>query len=179
MKKITRFRDIPKFTRDGSYQVDMSPDYVIERVCGDWVDELGLDLNPDFQRGHVWTTDQQIAFIEYFMRGGKSGRLLYFNHPGWHGCYEGDFVLVDGKQRIEAFRRFLCNEIPMFGSYFYEYTDKIPFIESTFLVNVNSLQTRAEVLQWYIDMNTGGIVHTPKEIEKVKRLLEEELKKTK
>ena len=28
-------------------------------------EEMGLELNPDFQRGHVWTEQQQIAFLEY------------------------------------------------------------------------------------------------------------------
>ena len=56
-----RFRDIPQFISDGSYQVDMSWEYMVE-----WIDKLvkeqGLQLNPDFQRGHVWTEEQQIKF---------------------------------------------------------------------------------------------------------------------
>jgi len=41
-------------------------------------------------------------------------------------------------------------------------------------INVNDLQTRAEVLQWYIDFNSGGVVHTAEEIARVKALLEKE-----
>lgn len=72
MKKIVRFADISKFTRDGNYQVDMD----IRRVP-EWIEneqkEMGLQLNPNFQRGHVWTEEQQVTWLEFFLRGGKSG----------------------------------------------------------------------------------------------------------
>lgn len=31
-----------------------------------------LNMEPNFQRSHVWTDEQQIAFLEYFSKGGKS-----------------------------------------------------------------------------------------------------------
>ena len=44
---------------------------------------MGLQLNPEFQRGHVWTEEQQIAWVEYYLRGGKSGNTIYLNnHSG-------------------------------------------------------------------------------------------------
>lgn len=100
-----RFRDIPQFISDGSYQVNMSWEYLIE-----WLDqrvkEEGLQLNPDFQRGHVWTEEQQIKFLEFILQGGKTGRTLYFNDPYWHSVRPktgyADFVCVDGLQRITA-----------------------------------------------------------------------------
>ena len=36
---------------------------------------------------------------------------------------------------------------------------------------VNDLKTRKEVLQWYVDLNAGGTVHTEAEIDKVRKLL--------
>lgn len=174
--KITRYRSIPKFTRDGNYAVDMVPDYLLE-----WIDreqrENGLDLYPDFQRGHVWTEKQQSAFIEYILRGGKSGRDLYFNCPFWQdkkqpGTYQ-EFVCVDGLQRITAWEHFLNDRIPVFGSLHSEYTDRYPY-GLTMRVHVNELKTRKEVLQWYIDMNAGGTPHSEEEIERVRALLREE-----
>lgn len=124
---------------------------------------------------YVWTEQQQIAFLEYFLRGGKSGTILYFNCPSWHhnvpyGAYN-DYVCVDGLQRITAFQQFIRNEIPVFGSYYREYTDSMK-LRYTMKVNVNDLKTKAEVLRWYIEMNAGGTPHTNAEIECVKRILE-------
>ena len=37
----------------------------------------------------------------------------------------------------------------------------------------NNLKTKKEVLQWYIDMNTGGTLHTAEEIKRVKKLIDD------
>lgn len=40
-------------------------------------------------------------------------------------------------------------------------------------VNVNDLKTKREVLEWYVQMNAGGTPHSPEEIERVRRLMED------
>ena len=173
--KITRFKDIPQFTREGSYQVDMD----IRRIP-EWIKkeqrEMNLQLNPVFQRGHVWTDEQQIAWLEFFLKGGKSGNIVYFNCPSWHhsvkdGDYD-EYVCVDGLQRITSICRFINNEIKVFGSYYNEYEDPRIVSRHTLKFNVNDLKTEKEVLQWYIDMNAGGTPHTNEEIERVKKMIE-------
>lgn len=172
--KYTKFADIPDFVRDGNWECDYSMQSAVR-----FIDELEegrngdqrLDLNPDFQRSHVWTESQQVAWIEFFLRGGKTGRVIYLNNPGWQRDYKGDFVLVDGKQRIEAMRRFLKGQIKAFDSYFHEFTDRMRDSIVTVRINVNTLNTRREVLQWYIDMNAGGTPHSEREIAKVRNLL--------
>jgi hypothetical protein len=180
MSKITRFQDIPQFVREGSYQINVGIDYIEHWLrdhqkpgCGEV-----LNLDPDFQRGHIWTPRQQKAWLEYLFRGGRSGRIIYFNHPGWQGNYQGDFVLVDGKQRLEAIRRFLANEIKVFGSYFREFTDKPRMSNGDLLFNINTLRTRAEVLSWYLQMNFGGTPHPKKELDRVLKLYEKETGRT-
>ncbi len=84
----------------------------------------------------------------------------------------GEFVCVDGLQRLTAMRRFLRNEIKVFGAYYNEF-DEIPNSISLIFC-VNNLKTRKEVLKWYLEMNTGGTVHTEEEIIKVKLMLENE-----
>jgi hypothetical protein len=39
---------------------------------------------------------------------------------------------------------------------------------------VNDLKTREEVLQWYLDLNSGGVVHTEEELNRVREMLEKE-----
>ena len=128
--KITRFKDIPQFTSSGSYQVNY-PLTSLVREIEEEVSEMGLHLNPEFQRGHVWTEEQQIAWLEYHLRGGKSGNTIYLNNPFWNSYREpkqneySDYVCVDGLQRITAAQRFVHNEIKVFGSYFKEYEDRL------------------------------------------------------
>ncbi len=167
------FNDIPRFTRNPSYRCNVEWKY-LEETLKRWTDrndKFPLDLNPDFQREHVWTPAQQTAYVEYALRGGRSGRDLYFNCVGWQGKYDGDFVIVDGKQRLHAVLEFLNNRVPVFnGLYFKDIEGRLP-TTAEFVINVNDLPTRTEVLQWYLEMNTGGTPHTEAEINKVKELL--------
>jgi hypothetical protein len=177
---MPRFRDIPQFTRDGSYHVTVSWSY-LEKQLESWNNpEHGelLDLDPDFQRGHVWSEEQQTRYCEYILRGGVSSKTIYWNSASWGRTYDTPIQLVDGKQRITAVLRFLRNEVPVFGSLYKEYSDKLDMIRHTFDFIVNDLRTRKEVLQWYLDLNTGGTIHTSDEIEKVKRLLAAETKRS-
>lgn len=41
------------------------------------------------------------------------------------------------------------------------------------VININDLKTKKEVLQWYIQMNSGGTPHSPEEITRVEKLMEE------
>lgn len=174
-----KFKDIPQFTRSASYHVNIDWNYLNEWIKKEQstIENIAvLNLNPDFQRGHVWTVEQQRRYVEFVLRGGKSSKTLYFNCTGWNDDYRGPYELIDGKQRLTAVLKFLNNELTIFiGNYFKDFTDKLRLLQATFVIEINDLATRAEVLQWYLDLNTGGVVHSKKEIDKVKELLETEL----
>lgn len=173
--KYTKFSDIPKFISYGHYEVDIGWRYV-----EDWIqqhdDDMGVDTDPDFQRAHVWTTEQQIAYVEHCLRGGSGSRMILWNCHDWNEhTGKHPIVLVDGKQRVEAVRAFMRDDIPAFGTLYSNFED--PFRQGTatnFRFNVNSLRTRAEVLRWYLEINAGGVVHTDQELNRVRALLEAE-----
>ena len=133
----------------------------------------GFQLCPEFQRGHVWTEEQQIAYVEFCLKGGKSGRDIYINFKGYHDSFSGPIVLVDGLQRITAVRKFMNSELPAFGIYYKDFEDEVSMCSDyCFHWNVNNLNTDAEILEWYIQLNSGGTPHTKEEIERVKAMLE-------
>lgn len=168
-----KFSDIPQFTRDGNYRVNVSWAYLEQHLAA-LADSGQLDLDPDFQRGHVWTEDKQIAYVEFVLRGGKSSRTLLFNAAGWMRSFAGDIQLVDGKQRLEAVLRFLHGEIRAFGLLIQEFEGKLPgLLGPDFVFCINDLKTRKEVLTWYLELNGGGVVHTEEELARVQKLLEE------
>lgn len=173
MIKYTKFKDVPKITI-ANYQIDVSWDYLKSNLQG-YKETYNLDLKPDFQREHVWTEKQQIAYVEWALRGGKTGINILFNCAGWNRSGSmNDMVLVDGLQRITAAMRFLNNEIPVFGTLYDDYEDAFNWMATRFRFYINDLETREEVLQWYLDINTGGTDHTSEEIEKVHDLLKKE-----
>jgi hypothetical protein len=171
-----RFRDIPTFTPFTGYSVDVSWQHLESHIRAE-TEGANVDFNPDFQRDHVWTLDKRSAYIEFVLRGGDSANNLYFN-CGSYQLVSGpprEYVLVDGKQRLTSIRMFLRDEVPIFGGCVRsDFVDKLDFLKARVRWNVNTLQTRAEILQWYLDLNTGGVVHTDEEIDRVRAMLEAE-----
>lgn len=175
-----RYDQIEAFPQAG-YVVNIGWDYIEE-----WLDQQTerhgggqtLELEPDFQRVHVWTREQQTRYCEYILRGGEGGRLLYWNHPNWMGSFEGALTLVDGKQRLEAVRAFLRGEVPVFDGRFVADLEPrfMRLSHVDFHMRIASLKTRWDVLNWYLMINAGGTPHTPEELDRVRALLAAEPK---
>lgn len=162
------FREIPQFPR-AVYSIDVDLSYLQESI-GRYEHNYNLDMNPWFQRGHVWTEAQQVAFLEYFLRGGFSGKDIFFNCPGWHDTYDGDMVLVDGLQRLTAILSFLRGEIKAFGQTVDEFGSLLT-CQNTLKFHINNLREEKEWVQWYIDFNAGGTPHSEAEIQRVQERL--------
>lgn len=171
-----KFSEIPRFITEGSWECDYTIPMLINFIQ-ELEQEEGLEMNPDFQRGHVWTEEQQVNYLEFFLKGGKTARVIYLNINDWQTepvkPEDKIAVCVDGLQRYTTFKRFYNNEIKAFGCYYKEFTDS-PRAYQWVKLNINNLRTRKEVLEWYIQFNSGGTVHSKEEINKVKELLKQE-----
>lgn len=182
---MARFSEIPKLIHGGNYTVDVALNQLESWLASQSSDYV-VDLDPDFQRGHVWSDAQRSKYVEFLLRGGKSQTILYWNHPAYMSSLSekanlpDQLVLVDGKQRLTACLKFLRGELPVFGHFIREYDDPsdrrraLGMTGACLRMNVNNLQTRAEVLQWYLDLNDGGVVHSGDEIQRVRNLLAQE-----
>lgn len=164
-----RFVDIQQFPRS-DYEVDV-PWTALERTVNRHVEDDGLDLSPDFQRGHVWTSAQRSAYVEYILSGGQGGRVLSFNRSGWLGPGpQGPYQIIDGLQRLTTALMFMRDEVTAFDHVFSEFTDRMR-MHVGFKWRVFELPTRSDVLRYYLAMNTGGTPHSSDEIERVRGLL--------
>jgi len=178
-----KFSEIP-YWQSPNYHVNMPWDHLVKS----WMrkDEKGVfwhggdtivDLQPDFQRGYVWTQEQQVAYIEAMFSGCITGREIYFNHPTW-GAFRNfqkyPLVCVDGQQRIGAVFAFLEDKIPLFGRLRSEYEGHMPMDRAYFNLWCHNLKTSKEVYEWYIRLNAGGTVHTKEELDKVRELIKKE-----
>lgn len=148
-----------------------------------------LVLEPEFQRGHVWTLAQQQAYVENMLRGLPVNRLIVMNDlfdtplEGADDRLQGMIVCVDGLQRLTALIRFAEDRYPVFGGrLYYKDIDSCPdrglrkrLLDNTRL-DIDSLRIGdyAELLQYYIDHNSGGTVHSEQEIARVSAMLEKE-----
>lgn len=149
--------------------------WLYQRMKGE-VDGFNLNLDPDYQRGHVWTDAQAEAFIGHLIEGGSVPPIII------NSCWQDGGVdeVLDGKQRITAVIRWFDGEIKA------ELTDgrRLAFTDldaeaqrymsamtgPRFDLNYVNLD-RAGVLRLYLRLNRGGTVHTDAEINRVRELL--------
>ena len=172
---MDNLNDIPKFVQPPGWRVSLHLDEAM-KMLEMWATSPlydGLDLNPPFQRDHVWTDDQRSAYMEYLLSGGYSGRDIFFNCPEYRDRRKPKIVLVDGKQRLETIRRFMAGEVRVFGRYLTEWNDhaKVRSWSPDIFFNKHRLKTDEDVMKWYIGLNSGGTPHTVQEIDHVHNLL--------
>lgn len=168
------YNEIPKATRSPAYKVSVGWNFF-----SSWLKEMDrdyiLELSPDYQRDHVWTLGQEKGYIEHVLRGGRSGLEIYFNCKDLNYMDKNErpiLELVDGKQRIKALLGFFEGRVKPFGVSFAEFEGKMPR-DYYFVIYINDLPTRADVMGWYVEMNAGGTVHSEEEISRVKALIAE------
>lgn len=173
-----------------NYQIDVGWRYLEAHLEMEF--EVGLDLNPNYQRDHVWTDAQRVAYLEHILLGGEVGRTLIVAHVGrneeYHNRPDGSiyllgYSLVDGKQRLETVRRFLKDEIRIFagiggkeeGYLWSECSQGVRIAGGGFSfrwVRV-SVPTKADLCGLYLKFNEGGTPHTKEELDRVRKLEQE------
>ena len=168
-----------------AYTVDQSLSTVeryLDSLSADLTSGGGrLELEPDFQRGHVWTDEQRSRYIESVLRLQASPKIL-FNCPGWVNPYEGGTIpeatmqCIDGLQRLTAIRKYVAGDITVFGGLTVHDLKGSPFdvkrSRMTFQVAVYEISERAELLDFYLRLNEGGTIHTEQELQRVRALRE-------
>ena len=160
------FREIPQFPH-ANYRVNMMWDYIEK-----WMSEQNVDTNPAYQRGYVWTEEQKEKYLEYRLRGGMSGKDIYWNSKDWMRSLTDEVIeLVDGKQRLDAVLGFMNNKVKAFGKFKKEFEDKLPAITHDFVFHINNLASKKEVVEWYLGLNRGGSIHTEADLKPAYDLL--------
>lgn len=178
LPKNATFRDIPEMPR-ARYAPHVDWDG-IERQIDRFQKEHRANLDPEFQRGHVWTREQQIAYVEYRLMGGESAGEITFVTDAWdHLKREATFMaLLDGKQRLHAIRLFMNGTNPAFLRTIDAYGKNKLILRQYIHWRVIEVPNYADALGLYLQLNAGGTSHTRAEIDKVIALRAKELAKS-
>lgn len=152
----------------------------IETAVNELGDDYGgIELDPDFQRGHVWTESQQVHFIENCLRGvvASDGYLIQFNCPNFdtdnvYGDLPDGLQCLDGLQRFTAVCRFVRGEIGAFGLFAEQLAgSEFSVRRRHFKLAIHTFQHRSNLLEHYLALNAGGTPHSTEEIQRVRGLL--------
>lgn len=144
--------------------------------------EKQVNLDPPYQREHVWTELQQRRFLGHCLEGGRTLPVYIYRSEDFRG---EDYLLrqevVDGKQRMTAIALFIAGEIP--AEVYAEgawrelwYKDFNEIDRRSRRMNLEIFYgdwPYAERLTFYLRLNSGGSVHTQEELDRVRKLLVE------
>lgn len=148
-----------------------------------------IDLDPEYQRGHVWEDGQRSAYMGALLEGraNDSSAIVLFDNFATNQKFATDqdsdtlmYEVVDGKQRLTSIYKFLANEVSarFYDGYevYYEDLDKMNHLAVrngiTVGVGIVGHLSKKGVLELYLALNTGGTLHTSAEIDRVKALVD-------
>lgn len=143
--------------------------------------KFGVDINPDYQRGNVWTQEQEEKLIDSIFNQINIGAFI-FAQKNWSKGFDvvdDMYEIVDGKQRITAILHFVQGKIKYKGLFYYEmHPFNRRFFESTQILMGelnfrNKSYDKKEVLENFIRLNESGSSMDKEIIEKAKRMKEE------
>lgn len=160
----------------------------LERTLNDLYD---INLDPDYQRDHVWTEEQQRKYVGFILQGGEDRPMIINIGPrgnGVEGSGDDEFTseMLDGKQRYTALTKWNRGEIraELWDGTLLHYDNLLDADGHTYLNrSLNTLflnfglvrLSRVEALEYYLRLNFGGTVHSSDELRRVRKLLEREL----
>lgn len=138
-----------------------------------------MNLNPDYQRGHVWSKEQSEDFMGHILEGGACPAFIIHEGDVSREDYENE--MVDGQQRARAILGWFDGDIGARLSdgtlvWFKDATKtESRMIRMGITVPINwGHWTRKERLKLYLKLNRGGTVHTESEINRVREMLAKE-----
>ena len=138
-----------------------------------------FDMDPDYQRAHVWTSRQQQDFLGHVVTGGRVP-LIFIRDYDQSGGARDKYEVVDGKQRLTSYLAFIrdeqCARLLNGRELWYRDFSKIERRRlPTIKCGIVTLKDRIEVLRFYLRLNGGGTDHSEPELDRVRALLAQEL----
>lgn len=166
---------------EARYTVEVSL-HGVEPQLETFANNYGLNLDPDFQCGHVWTPEQRVAFMEGLFRGTVNPTLIIqFNFPHWDmqdpdSDLPDEMQIVDGLQRLTTIRQFMDGSIRPFGLTPSDLDDTDFDLRCSLIsvkLAVHTFAKHEDLLSYYLAIHSGDTSHSPQELEQVRGLIEQ------
>lgn len=138
--------------------------------------EQGMNDHPDYQRGYVWTPEDEYRFLESVFSGRNLGAFVILNKK-----YPEPYEVFDGKQRLNAFNKLTSGQISYKGYFWHQMSglDRYQAEDRSVLITIleGDQFSHTELLQMFMELNYSGVPQTQDHLSHVRELLEKELEK--
>lgn len=133
----------------------------------------GLDLNPKYQRGNVWSKIDKILLIDSIFKNIDIGKFTIIRR-NW-AIETKSYEILDGKQRINALIEFYEDRFKYKGLKYSElhWRDQNHFKYYNISYAESKPMSEKQKYRYFLNLNVTGKPVDPKHIEHVKQLLKE------
>ena len=169
-------KEIPTFTR---------PDYINLNFSQRSIDGIilmyhhfGINMNPEYQRDHVWTIDDRRFLIESIFNKIDIGKFtLCMNGYSKLPMYE----VIDGKQRIQTLVDFYEDRFTYRDKFYSQlsWKDQSHFTNYSISVAISEYLTYEQKLRYFLHLNVAGVPQDDAHIRKVQEEYEKLIEKDK
>lgn len=171
------YDDMPTFTEDEDLRISYSQ-RSLDGVFTTYY-HFGLDMEPDYQRGNVWTPDDKVKLIDSIFRNIDIGKFVFIHLP-FVDIKTPTYEMLDGKQRTTALIEFLERKFTFHGltydqlhwkdrNHFDNYPISWGEIHSD---RADEKITAEQKYRYFLRLNTGGKLQDPEHIKRVTVLWE-------
>lgn len=135
---------------------------------------FGIDMDPEYQRGYVWTEADKQYLLESVFVNADIGKFVLANRTEWKPglpMYE----IVDGKQRLITLVDFFEGRLPYQGYFFEDLGSKDRNAFLNHLISYAEIKgaSHEDILRYFLFLNRGGKQMDVKHLEKVEKMLKE------
>jgi len=132
----------------------------------------GIDTEIDYQRGNVWTHEQELSLINSIFENIQIGSFVFVRREYKEG--EKGYEIIDGKQRLLTLVKFAESRFPFKGRLYrnLRFSDRNHFDD--YMVGYSEVRdiTQAQKYKLFLKLNTCGQPQEPSHLNKVRKLLE-------
>jgi len=164
-----------RFEEDEDIFINYSQRDLISLI-GKMSDEHGIDLNPEYQRGLVWTHSQKISLIDSIFKNVDIGKFSVIRRP-WGNDNNKPitpklYEMLDGKQRLTAIWEYYCGGFKYKGKYFYELhpRDRNHFKHYGISYAETNPMTDEQKYRYFLKLNTTGVPISEEHMDRVRKL---------
>lgn len=132
----------------------------------------GVDMNPEYQRGNVWSLEDKVALIDSIFNDIEIGRIVLMKRDYSYERKEA-YEIIDGKQRLTALTEFYEDRFQYKGLFFSQMHpfDQNHFENKQMAVIEAPEMSREQVIEYFIRVNISGRPVNPEHLEKVKAMI--------
>lgn len=151
---------------------------LIGHMCG----QYGIDMNPEYQRGNVWTLEQKVALIDSIFNNVDIGKFTVIRRK-WGTCPDKPdtpflYEMLDGKQRATAIFEYFMGRFAYKGKYYNDLCHLDRHHVKYYSISYSEAEpmTDKQKYRYFIKLNTTGTPVDPEHMNKVAAMLKDKEK---